>query len=262
MVLGTITDEKGTKTWEVRCSADVDAMIQTKHNEQVKVEFRMDLTKMIKFECGDKDECMCNVFSVKTGRNKTVKFLWNKKKKHKKGKCKKQKRNNTPEKENDKSLLDGTVCGTPLDPLEVAADNAANAGADKTISVKTEKKQREQILTKEENKWCKKRKGNDTPEDKKGKKKGNHKSPLGGTVATPLWTFWKLLLPKLQILLLSKQTTQLQKTSPSFPRPAVPQLWDTGPFLDSWSPLPHARREQSGNNKNDTGTNIFNIWGE
>ena len=55
-------------------------MIQTKHNEQVKVEFRMDLTKMIKFECGDEEKCMCNVFSVRTARNKTVQFLWNKKK--------------------------------------------------------------------------------------------------------------------------------------------------------------------------------------
>ena len=54
-----------------------------------------------------------------------------------------------------------------MDPLEVAAANAANAGADK--------------------RKCKKRKGDDTPECKKGKKKGNHKSPLGGTVCrTPL----------------------------------------------------------------------------
>ena len=78
MIPGTITDEKGKKTWEAKCSADFDAMIQTKHNGQVKVEFTMDLTKMIKFKCGDEEKCMCNVFSVKTGRSKTVQFLWNK----------------------------------------------------------------------------------------------------------------------------------------------------------------------------------------
>ena len=76
-ITGTITDEKGKKTWEAKCSADVDAMIQTKHNGQVKVEFTMDLTKMIKFKCGDEEKCMCNVFSVNTGRSKTVQFLWN-----------------------------------------------------------------------------------------------------------------------------------------------------------------------------------------
>ena len=38
-ITGTITDEKGKKTWEAKCSADFDAMIQTKHNGQVKVEF-------------------------------------------------------------------------------------------------------------------------------------------------------------------------------------------------------------------------------
>ena len=73
----TVTDEKGKKTWEAKCSTDVDAMIQTKHNGQGKVELTMDLTKMIKFKCGDEEKHMCNVFSVNTGRSKTVQFLWN-----------------------------------------------------------------------------------------------------------------------------------------------------------------------------------------
>ena len=121
-ITGTITDEKGKKTWEAKCSADVDAMIQTKHNGQVKVEFTMDLTKMIKFKCGDEEKHMCNVFSVNTGRSKTVQFLWNEKtERHKKRKSKKRKQNKTTEQDDDISFLNNTPEDDKNETMEITS---------------------------------------------------------------------------------------------------------------------------------------------
>ena len=113
-------------------------MIQTKLNEQVKVEFTTDLTKMIKFESGDEAKCKCNVFNVKTGTNKKAQFLWKKGKHNVVNPTTKatpllhgeeKKRQNGKKEENHDLAFGSTGCHTRA---QVAAASAADAATVKT----------------------------------------------------------------------------------------------------------------------------------
>ena len=133
MIPDTITTKADT-TQKAESSADFHDLLKTKHDEKVEVELAMDLTQTIKFGSGDKAKCKCNVFSVKTGTNEKVQFLW------KKRKCNvvdlttkktplSHERQNGKKKGNHHVAFGPTVCCTSA---QVAAANAADAAAVKT----------------------------------------------------------------------------------------------------------------------------------